>query len=204
MMFGLFFVGLQAPIPMQAMGALSAASAANQLRKASDSFLATLKSGKTLAIRAAVIALIVLLVVTAAKESKFLPGAQQPIEEEGQLDLQTEFVNLLNDSNGDPARLVELMETITSQYGGFATRGIEKIGNSQIARNPKNKEVLRDFFLNIYNLNLYNIEKIFKSKEAASKAMNIFGTRLPRPVAAAIIRTIAFSGLPQTDMEALD
>ena len=114
-------------------------------------------------------------------------------------DLQTEFLTLLNDYNGNPHRVIELLDMFIDQQGGLLTSGIEEIGNSPIAQNPENKEVLRDFFLNIFT-----IERIFKSKEAAFKAKDILSAGLPYLAVIPVIQAITSSNLPENDMEALD
>ncbi len=192
MVVSLFFVGLQSSIFAQVEKTVPTSGAAQQLRDVKDTFLSALKSRKTAAIRVAVLTLIALLVVMAAKKGKFLPGATEEIAERPQ-DSQAEFVNLLNNYNGNPYRLVELLKWFISQKGGLKTTGIEEIGNSQIAQNSDNREVLRNFFLDPRN-----IDKNYASKNAAYKASEIFGKTYSFTMA------IINANLPATDIGELD
>ncbi len=182
-MVGLFFVGLQAPISMQAMGVVTRASAANKLRKASATFLSVLKSGKTVAIGAAVLTLIALLAVMATQEGSLLPGTQQPPERQEQIEevqavpqpssLQVEFGTLLNNPFGNADRLVQILKTVTLGGEKLNMDTIIGIGNSPLVQNYTNKGILQKFFLD-----KNKISQNYASKEVALEAEKIFGPDL--------------------------
>lgn len=206
-MVSLFFVGLYTPFSMQSMGAISTVSVANQVRKATNAFLSALKTGKTVVIRAALIALLIVL-ASQAKKHKLLPGMQQPqieyssfmqtttteVPQEPEMAmpqpslLQKEFGQLLNNYYGDVNRFITILNKIVSTGEKLDTTIINGIGQSPIAQNSQNKEILKKFLLD-----RTNIERIYASKDAAKEAGSLFGPDLY------FNRDVDSSNLPDSD-----
>ena len=139
--------------------------------------------------KAAIVALIVILVGMAAKKgisgkpllsypgsadltsTDFAPiTTMSPHVEEVSQASKQEFAALLNDSQGDVGRFIELLKKFIERGERLKAATVEGIANSPIARSLINKQVLRNFFLNTESIGLN-----YEDSGAAYAALNRFG-----------------------------
>jgi hypothetical protein len=189
-------MSMQVPLSMKAMEGGPITAIATKLEKAREVFISALKKGNPKVIKAATIALIIFLVAAAGKQFSGSEGFQQvpqKLEETLSPELVEEYVMLLDNYKGNPQRFIEILEQVIKQRK-LLTVGVVAIGESRLAQNPANKKILQQFFLDISN-----ISRLYLSKEAASKALNLFGQAIGPWGATIFMRAIQNSNLPQQD-----